>query len=166
MRANSRSWAGSVAVWCATAIPRPIPSSSRRRRWRRSDPTTPTTISNPSSMSRALRSSHRQRHRHFDARRILVNDDLGARERRQKIGLDRIADLVRAQQFDVGIEFDVKLDEGVHARHARAQVVQALYFAMGAHNLLDTVAVGIGKFAVHELVVALAKDVHRTPGED
>ena len=108
----------------------------------------------------------RQRVRHLHPGRVLVDDDLGIGIGGQHVGLHRIADLVRVGQAHGRVELDMQLDEGGDAGGAGSEIVQVAHLAMGHDDGLDAVALVIGQFAVHQLVVALAEDMPGAPRQD
>ena len=50
----------------------------------------------------------------------------------EDVGLHCVAHFVRARQADGRIELDMELDEGRHARRARAQIVQIAHIVVAA----------------------------------
>src|SRR5262245_22761523 len=60
----------------------------------------------------------------FSTVRILVDDDLGAGEGFDHLGLDRIRDAMRFFQRDIRRELQVELDETVLSRDPGAQIMQ------------------------------------------
>ena len=95
------------------------------------------------------------------ARRILMNDDLGARKAAHTSASTASVIRCASARLSVAVQLQMELDELITTRCARAQIVEVENLRMRAHDLLDPGAVGFVHLAVHQHVERILADPQR-----
>src|SRR5690606_3683907 len=98
--------------------------------------------------------------------RILMDDHLGFGKGVHQPYLDRVGNVMRGEQRDVGVDVEMHLHENLLAGAAGAKVMDADNAGLGKGNVLDLLALLLAEFLIHQLGKRGADDLPGAVGED
>ncbi len=98
-------------------------------------------------------------------RGVWVDDDVGCWIGRADALFGRDNDYVRLVERQRRIEIGVELDVDIWPARAGAKIVHGVNARIGFGKFADFCALGIGKFAVEQMIGGIARDFERAPAE-